>query len=199
MRNWLYLLLIPLLLNSCASIPVESVQLTDAILKEGKRMHQLNLTLLNKMFDEKRTAIDTFIKNTYTPQYLEIFKKKIPAGVDVNKELPNILNAIIPVINARRDTMQSALEEQRIKLVTKLNQDYEIYNQAGVDLRSLLSSAVKVNKQRRAIYGTVSSLSNNSVNLNKVEASLDTFINNAGDVGAGVNQLNTAINNMINN
>ncbi len=184
---------------SCgATIPPQSINLTDAISEEGKRMHQLNLALLNKMFKEKRERIDDFIKNEYTPQYLEGFKKRIPEGVNVDEELPNILAAIIPEINSRRDMMHSALENQRVKLVTKLDEDYKAYEDAALKLRKLLESAVKLDKENQKLFSQVRELSDNKIDLNKVENSINTFILDAGDVSQNILKLNESINSFIN-
>ena len=186
------------ILSSCATIPPQSISLTDAIIDEGQRMHELNITLLNKMFKEKRERVDLFIENEYTPKFLDEFKSRIPAGVDVEAELPNILKSLIPQINKRRDDMQSALEEQRIKLVTKLEQDYKVYRNATSELKELLKSAVKVTKARQDIFDRAKELTNNRIDLNQVENAIDSFIIDAGNVGENVIKLNDNINSIIN-
>ncbi len=192
------LFLIAAFVAGCATIPPQSINLTDAISEEGKRMHQLNLALLNKMFKEKRERIDRFIKNEYTPKYLEEFKKRIPEGVNVDAELPNILAATIPEINSRRDMMQSALENQRVKLVTKLEEDFKAYEDAALKLRNLLESAVKLDEEKQKIYSQISNLSDNKIELNKIENSINDFILDSGDVSQNILKLNETINSMIN-
>jgi len=72
-----------LLLSSCATIPMQTVALNDSIMVEGKRMHNLNIMLTNKLFNEKRLRIDDFIKNTYTPTFINQFITLIPSNVDI--------------------------------------------------------------------------------------------------------------------
>ena len=199
MKSLIYILVLTFIFYSCsATIPPQSITLSDAISEEGKRMHQLNLALLNKMFKDKRESIDTFIKNDYTKTYLDDFRSKIPEGTDIDAELSGILKAAMKEINAQRDMMQSALENQRIKLVTKLETDYKAYEEASANLRRLLESAVKLDEENKKLYSQVSELSGNRIDLNKVENSIDEFILNAGDVSQRILKLNESIDSIIN-
>lgn len=197
MKKIIYLICL-IALASCAKLPVQTVTLTDAIITEGKRMHELNISLLNKMFNEKSEKIDAFIKNEYTPKYLEEFKKKIPAGVDYEQEFQNMMQSIIPQINSRRDMMQTALESQRIKLVTKLNVDYKLFEEASMELRNLIESAIKVNEERKKAFEQVKGLTKNRINLNQIETELDKFIIKSGDIGENINELSSTINSLLN-
>ena len=197
MKKIIYLFCV-VVLASCAKLPIQTITLTDAIINEGKRMHELNLSLLNKMFNEKREKIDVFIKNEYTPKYLEEFKSRIPAGIDYEQEFPNMIQSIIPQINSRRDMMQSALESQRIKLATKLNIDFKLFEEASMKLRNLIESAIKVNEERKKAFEQVKGLTQNTIDLNQIETELDKFIIKSGDVGENINELNSTINSLLN-
>ncbi len=201
MKRIIQLFFLITLLSSCAKIPVEAVDLTDAIIKEGDRMHTLNITLLNKMFKDKSDKIDDFIKTEYTPRFLENFMKKVPAGTDAKAELPNMLNAIVPEITSRRNQMQTTLEGQRIKLVTKLNDDYKTFSDAALALKKLIASAVKLNKEEHDLLNTIKGLTGIKLDFNQVESELDKFILKAGDASGttvgSINELNDAINSII--
>jgi len=55
MLTYKHLIVFSFLLLSCsATIPPQSIILTDAIAQEGKRMHNINIDMLNKMFEKKR-------------------------------------------------------------------------------------------------------------------------------------------------
>ena len=202
MKTIVYLIIL-MFLSACAKMPIESVTLTESIMNEGQRMHELNISLLNKMFLEKSAAIDVFIKEEYTPAYLENFKKYIPEDIDVEAELPGMLEAIIPEINDRRDMMQVALESQRLKLIEKLNQDYKMYEEAATELKNLVESAVKVNEERKNAYEKAANLTGGKVDLNQIETELDNFILKAGDIsaetGTTISGLDSKINSLLNN
>jgi hypothetical protein len=186
-------------LISCAKLPIQSVALAEAVHSEGKRMHQINVSLLNKLFENKRKQIDDFIQNEYTPQYIKNFTSKIPEGTDLKKEIGPILQSIIPKINSRRDAMQRALEAQRLKLLTKLNSDFAVFESASLELKYLIESGAKVNDERKKAFEKIKVLSENKLNLNQIEEQLDKFILKSGDVGQNINDLNNTIDSLINN
>lgn len=193
----LILALVALMVVSCAKLPIESVTLANAVVTEGKRMHDLNMSLIDQMFREKREKIDLYIKNEYTPLYLTEFQKRIPAGTDLQKEFPSILQYIIPEINSRRDSLQLALETQRIRIVTKLNQDYSIFSEAATSLTTLVASGVKVNEERAKLYDRIKSVSDNKLDINKINTKLDEFVQVSGNVGAKISSLNSAVGEII--
>ena len=198
MKKIIYLFIL-VVFASCAKLPIQTLTLTDAIISEGERMHELNLSLLNKLFNDKRTKIDLFIKNEYTPKYLEEFRKRIPDGVNYKEEFPNMIQSIVPEIRSRRDMMQNALESQRIKLIEKLNSDYQIFKEASTELRTLIESNIKVNEERQKAFQKVKNLTQNKIDLNQIETELDKFIIKSGDVTGNINELNNSINSLLNN
>lgn len=194
-----YILPLGFFFMSCsATIPPQSVDLLDAISAEGRRMHEINVSLLNKTFEKKREKIDTFIKDEYTPKYLEGIIENIPANSKIEDELPKILKSITPVINSRRDMMQSALENQRVKLVTKLEQDYSVYENASLRLRNLLVSAVEVDKEKQKLFEQVRELSGDKIDFNKVENAINDFILDSGDISQNILKLNNSIDALTN-
>lgn len=186
-----------LLLSSCATIPMQTVALNDSIMVEGKRMHNLNIMLTNKLFNEKRLRIDDFIKNTYTPTFINQFVTLIPSNVDIKQELPSIISSIIPMINQRRDSMQNALEVNRIKITDKLNQDYLTYIEACSSLKRLLESSIKVDNSRKQLLNRTTALTGSPIDFDKIEKTIDRFITKAGNVGQNITDLNDDINKLI--
>ncbi len=191
-----------LFLTSCASIPAESVILADAVVTEGRRMHELNISLLNKIFTDKRLLIDEFIKNKFTQDVITNYKAKYAADYDFNKDFAFHMELAVEEITAQRNLMQSALETQRIKLIEKLNKDFMAYEQASNSLRLLLQSSVDLDRERRAALDKANSLTGNHIDFDKVESDIDNFILKAGENAANtmqsVNELNTNINQLIN-
>jgi hypothetical protein len=189
-------------LYSCAKLPMQSIELTDAISKEGERMHDLNISLVNNMFVQKEKQADDYIKDVYTPAYMSNFKKRIPDSTDYEKEWPNILQAILPAITSRKDTVHNALESQRLKLINKLDSDYKVFDDAVTSLRNLISSAVKVDELRRQAVSKLNVLAGNKINIDEIGNKLDDFILKASDITNTtqnkVDDLNSTINSLLN-
>lgn len=201
MRTIIFIFL-ALIIGSCAKLPVETITITDAIAKEGKRMHQLNILLVEKMFAEKRTKIDYYIIDKYTPAFIENFKANIPPGTNYEEEFVGMINSIVPKVNDKRNKMQDALEVQRIKIINKLNADYSVYESASLELKVLIESAIKVNEQRALAFNQLANITKNKVDFNQLEQVLDEYVNKAGEVGGVIDKnselLNKTINKLLN-
>lgn len=183
-------LLFVLFFSACVRIPVQSVMLADAIQTEGERMHKLNLALLNNMFATKKKDIEKFAQEEYLPTLTNNLMKGLSAGTDYTSKIPDIVQRLIPVVNAKKDSLTNALDLQKEKLTAKLNQDYAIFETAATELKKLLESAVKVDKAKAAIFDRAKELSNNKIDLKVVEMMLDNFIHASGSVSDKINTLN---------
>lgn len=192
--SWLVLLI---LISACARIPSGTVGLTDMLISEGNRMHHLNVALVNNMFAAKQEKLDDFIQDEYLPKYIEEFTARIPDGTDLQSELPAILLAMVPEVTERRNAMQRALEEQRMKVITRLGEDHENFLMAAIELRNLLQSAVDVEEEKQKMYSKVSDLSKGNIDLDKVENAIDSFIVEAGEISNKATRLNEEVNQII--
>ncbi len=201
MKTKFLVLAIAMLFASCARIPIQSIDLVTIIHDEGERMHQLNTALTDNLFTEKRQKIDDFIRLEYTPKFIGEFTAKIPENIDLKQELPGILASMIPLINERRDAMQSALELNRIKVIDKLNADFKDYEDACHELKTFLESAIKVDEERKKLEQQASGLTGNKIDFEKLESTIDNFIQDSGDLGdwgQNISNLNENVNTLLN-
>ena len=189
--------IVMLITFGCATIPVGSVTLADALQREGEKMHSLNLALVNRMFSDKRTAIDRFINTEYTLAVSENFIRKVQT-TDFKKDFPEMVQALLPEINARRDSLVKVLELQREKVVDKLNSDYQAFNTSSIALKLMLESAAKLEKEKQALFEQAKTLSNSKIDFIGIEGALDRFVNSAGKVGGTVADVDSAISKILN-
>ncbi len=182
---------------SCAKIPIQAVELSDALKDEGERMHLLNLALIDKIFQEKRHMVNEFITNEYTPAYIENFKKLLPSGTDFKADFSEIIQAINPRINATKDSLLTALNEQKAGVINKLNEDFKVYSSAYSEMQNLLRSASKLNQQQSGVYQQIKTLSNNRINLEGIDKALNKFIRDAGSIGEKASLLTSTINSFL--
>jgi uncharacterized protein (UPF0216 family) len=188
-----YLIIFCFAFMSCAKIPIQAVELSHALKDEGERMHEMNLTLVEYVFNEKKHMVNEFINNEYSPALIENFKAGLPAGTDVKKELVEIMQAINPRIDARRDSLLQVLQEQKVMITQKLNTDYKVYAEAFGAIQNLLASAAKLNRQREGVYENIKTLSRNRINLQGIDNALNHFIKGAGNMGEKTMMLTNTI------
>ena len=174
------LLVITAFFISCASLPNATSKLTKSVIDEGDAMHQLNISLVNQLFNEKRARLNTFITNKYTPAVIKKYQNLLPQDIDYKKELPNIIEAIIPVINRKRDSLQDLLLNQQQKIVSGLNTNFISYSKATSSLQNLINSAVKEKNAEQTAMSEINQLTGNKVNFKQIENKLDSLLNKTG-------------------
>lgn len=179
--KYLYLPIFSCFLISCASIPSSTVTLTKEVIKEADNMHALNVSLVNRLFDERKEKINLFIENKYTPTLLKKFESLLPDSLDYKKELPNILSSIVPVINHKKDSLQSVLDSQRQDILNQLNSNYSEYNKATTSLQNLINSVVKVKTTESEALYAIDQLTGDKVDIKKVKSTINQSIDKTGN------------------
>lgn len=199
MRHILILCSLYLLSNGCARIPLQSVELMENISREGNQMHRLNVAFVNSLFNNRKAAIDTFIAKEYLPYFLNAIKKQIPAGTDMNKEWPGLVEKVLPEVNLYRDSLQTALADSRKRILDKLEANHQLFQQACTAEKELLASAVKVNDKRKGVYNQFKGLSNEKIDINRLEAILEEWLKKGGNAAGKITELHEEINDLFNN
>ncbi|NVK08732.1 MAG: hypothetical protein HWD89_06730 [Tenacibaculum sp.] len=179
--KYFYVSVFSFFLFSCASIPSSTVTLTKEVIKEADNMHQLNVSLVNRLFDERKEKINLFIENKYTPTLLKKFEGLLPDSLDYKKELPNILNSIVPIINRKKDSLQSVLDLQRQDILNQLNSNYSDYSKATTSLQNLINSVVKVKTTESDALSAIDQLTGDRINIKKVENTINQSIDKTGN------------------
>lgn len=165
------------LLASCVSIPASTTTLTREVIKESDDMHQLNIALVNKLFNERKERIDLFIKNVYTPEVIKNYEKLLPNTLNYKEEMPNIIKSIIPVINNRKDSLQTILSQQKQQILNSLNTNYKTFQTATTSLQNLIESVVKIKSVENKALNSIEKLTGTSLDTQKVKTTIDKLLN----------------------
>lgn len=174
------LILVSIFFLSCVSLPNATAKLTTSVVDEGDAMHQLNISLVNQLFTERRTRLNNFITNKYTPAIIKKYQNLLPQDIDYKKELPSIIEAIIPVINRKRDSLQDLLLNQQQKIVSGLNANFISYTKATSAIQNIINSAVKEKVAEENALAEINKLTGNKLNFKEVESKLDSLLNKTG-------------------
>ncbi len=173
--------LILLVIVSCASIPASTSTLTKEVINEASEMHQLNISLVNQLFEEREQRINSFITYQYTPALLKNYEKLLPDSLDYEKELPNILQSIIPVINKKRDSLQGILSAEQKTIIDQLNTSYASYTTSSAALQGLVDSAVKLKASESNALTALEQLTGvSSGTVSSVESKLEKLLTDSG-------------------
>lgn len=179
--------LVLLVIVSCASIPASTSTLTKEVINEASEMHQLNISLVNQLYSEREQRINSFITYQYTPALLKNYEKLLPDSLDYEKELPNILQSIIPVINKKRDSLQGVLSAEQKTIIDQLNTSYASYTTSSAALQGLVDSAVKLKASESNALTALEQLTGvSSGTVSSVESKLEKLLTESGTT---INQL----------
>lgn len=185
-------------LGACTRIPIQSITLSERIQEEGATMHQLNLLMIQLLFTEKKARVNDFIKSEYTPSIIQKMTADLAEDFNVQSALPQIMAAAIPVINERQYAMQLALDSAQIRIVEKLNADYDNYNKANTEMKRLLASAVKLNEEKKQLLIQSNWFKKKAVDYDELSALLDRFVRASGNIGGLIVNLNKDLSKILN-
>ncbi|CAL2104272.1 conserved exported protein of unknown function [Tenacibaculum sp. 190130A14a] len=175
--NYILILTSFCILSSCASLPSASTTLTQEVINEANDMHSLNKSLIQRIFDEKKKQVSFFIDKTYTPAIIKKYEALLPDTLNYRKELPNIIQSIIPVIMQKKDSLLGVIDNQEQKLMSQLDNSYTEYSKAASSLQNLINSAVKIKSTEESILNSVDKLTDNKLNFKKIASNLDSILN----------------------
>jgi hypothetical protein len=182
---------------SCAKLPVSSVSLMQDIKAEGQRMHKLNIAYVSMVFESKNAEVDSFMKKEYIPELLANIKKGFDNNdtrIDMNEQWPEVFPQIVPIVNGVRDSLRTALLNNKEKLINKLTTDYNFYEQACNAQIGLLSSATKLNNTTRQIFNSLAGkITGNKADLSTLEKKLDGFLQKGESISQKILFINEAV------
>lgn len=194
MKHLVLILFLGTLITSCAKIPIQSVDLIDAIQKEGERMHQINISLVNSVFEKKKEQVDNFVQNNYAPNFANEVINRISSDSIVKSDLIEFLSYSLPIINGQREKMYNSLEDAKNVLINDLHKDHIAFQNACEELKKLLISAVKVDEEREKLLRITSTFSNNKIDPNTLESAIDSYLSNNGDSVKTIEGIQNIIN-----
>lgn len=144
------LLLLVVTLAGCASVPPESVLLSQQVEKNLKTLKANNLTLLKAWRD---LSIDYWSEKVARDGPDIILEKARKAGqsIDLTKDYRDLVAA---VMNQYRNNFLNKIEDVYTQYVDKINKDFDQTEDAQRQLSALLQSIVKLNAERDRIFRT---------------------------------------------
>jgi hypothetical protein len=179
------LVLLIMLVTSCATIPQKSVSVSREIGIGIKKQHQAQIDLVNLHFDIKRKELDQAMLRALQ-KYFQIL---LPAGtITLNKnQLADVASDVMD-LNEKNNAAKEELEKARVLLIAEIEDNYLALNQANSSITRLLQSAVTIKGARSEAFESVSAASGGKLDLDKVFAEVDEFVLKGGqEAGKTIN------------
>lgn len=164
-------------ISACATIPQESVGLSNELGMGIKKQHQAQVNFLNLYFESKRKDLDAALQRAVATYFATI----APAGsVTLSKAQLSDVAADVLALNDKNNAAKQELESVRIDLVSKLEANYLTLNQANSTITGLLQSAVSVKEATNKSTQLVASATGGRINLDKIFSEIDSFVVKGG-------------------
>ena len=169
----LAIILLLLILNSCASIPKEVVSLSQTLGEDLKILHKSHVNAVNLYFDKMEEQVNSFVDEKYAPfvihyvlnSELQSYKTGNPslyATIEIagQKEGEQEANDALEVmmdfqeaarsqIETKRKDLLSPLEKQKSEIISVVNQSYESAVYANSSITAYLKSLRKVKESQQ--------------------------------------------------
>ncbi|ENY73709.1 lipoprotein [Aeromonas diversa CDC 2478-85] len=182
--------------SACATIPPESVSLSSELGTGIKKQSDAQISLLNLYFESKRKELDEALQRAIASYFSTI----APSG-DVTLTTSQLMDVSKDIIalNSKNDSTKEALEKVRIDLVSTIQDNYLILNQANSTITGLLQSAVSVKDSTNKSIQLVSSATGGKIQLDKIFSEIDSFVQKGGVEAGKAIDINNKIQSLINN
>lgn len=182
-------------ISACATIPQESVSLSNELGVGIKKQHQAQVNFLNLYFESKRKDLDAALQRA-----IAVYFSTIAPGGSVTLttvQLSNVAEDVLK-LNDKSNAAKGELETVRVNLVSKLEDNYLTLNQANSTITGLLQSAVSVKEATNKSAQLVSSATGGRINLDKIFSEIDSFVLKGGSEAGKAIDLKVKIQGLIN-
>jgi len=171
------LVLFLLLVSTCATIPQESVDLSSAVGVGLEKQHQSQIELINLYFSVKRKSLDGAMNKALA----SYFEGLTPSGTMemTRRQVQDVAEDVMD-FNSQNNAAKEELENARVLLISKLNENYFALSLANTSVTGLLESAVAVKNSRFEAFESLSKSTQGKVDLGKVLGEIDEFTKKGG-------------------
>lgn len=213
-------------MNSCASVPPETVKLSKTVGNNLAVLQQSHQNITKLYFDRIKTSINKFIDDVYKPYIMNyvlknqlqeyqngkpsLFTSLNDAAKSVNKEaadtalsdMSDFLSAANAQINSKRQELLGPIETQESQVLQSINESYGNMIYANSTLTGYLESLQKIKATQNEAMSKITGVKNtDSIVRSKLldlSKLVNTAINKGQTIDSKVGDTEKQINDFIN-
>lgn len=160
--GYIFIAFLIIFLPACASVSQQSVVLSrhmGTLIQESRQTH---VALTRQYFQEKRNEIDQFIRETWTPHFIDnLFERddvqqhwdntlQMSDRTDQYERLSNFTNRIQKQVSKKRQELLEPINRAEELMLRRLEQHYDVLLEANAQITGLLGSASELQQTREA-------------------------------------------------
>lgn len=153
--------------TGCATIPKESVKLSENLGTMISRSRTSHINLANRYFNERVEAVKTFALNEYKPAYVKTIQKKLK---EQNQEFTfERYDQAMSRVLKKIDEWVAEVEAQRTQVLGEVNEHYDRMTRANESVTSLLRSANQIEETRKKLVGDIEQKGDKLIDFEKLD------------------------------
>jgi hypothetical protein len=144
-----------LTIGACATIPEETVELSNTVGRDLEEVHRSHRALAALLFDSMERDVNRFIREIYAPAYIKAFAMDYRLDDKVKGIVANAPNNLLPVlvrfvekcneiIENKRGELLSQIKAQRDQVIDDIDASYRQLQAAQALIAGHLASVRKV-------------------------------------------------------
>ncbi len=186
-----------LFLAGCATIPRQSIDLSESIGEGLERSRSAHLATLGAFHDRLAADNDAWIRTTFVPRLVATAGERIGAAcraagdtsADCARLTTDDISALLEEAMAFRDEVQGALEKNYRATAQVIGRHYAALLRANAGVTALLRSAVDVDEATRDAAATAEMTTGVEVDTDAIQQAFSDFLRRAGETGADISEL----------
>ena len=179
------------MLGGCVTVPQESVQLSSELTKMIRSAEQTHLAMLNQFIAERKKRTDDFLKNTWTPKFMENAMEDTKIMELLEAESDPVERALLvrefsedasTQIAERRASLMDAIDEIGNALRRAIQEHYADMLTVSNALTAHLRSAAEVTETRENLLAALKVDPKKLLPFDKIDGVLEKILAHEGEV-----------------
>lgn len=167
-------LFLPISFWGCATIPGESVKLSENLGGMISSSRASHINLVNRYFDDRIETIKDFALNEYKPAFMKNVQKRLKEqGEELTIERYD--QATNRVLKKMNEWVKEA-EDQHTVVLLEVSEHYDRMVRANESVTSLLRSASQIEEVRKKLMGDLEQKSDKVVNFEKLDSQMQAIL-----------------------
>ena len=165
----------PLVINGCATIPKESVKLSESLGGMISHSRTSHVNLVNRYFSERIETIRNFALTEYKPAFIKNIQKRLK---DQGQEFTiERYDQAMGRVLKKVDEWVAEAEAERISVLGEVRESYDRMTRANESVTSLLRSASQIEEVRKKLTGDIEKQGESLVDFEKLDQKMQGIFN----------------------
>jgi hypothetical protein len=161
--------------TGCATIPKESVTLSENLGTMLSSSRASYITLVNRYFDQRVEAVRNFALNEYKPAFIKNIQKRLK---DQNQEFTfDRYDQAMTRVLKKTDEWVAEVEAQRTQVLNDVSEHYDLMTRANESVTSLLRSANQIEETRKKLTGELEKKGDKLIDFEKLDQQTQAILN----------------------